>query len=59
LLENGAETELSMREVKATPLNFAANKGYVSVVELLLSHGANVDNKKNDGKTVSNFYLQA
>lgn len=42
-----------MYEVEATPLNFAANKGFPKVVSLLIENGANVSNqKKPDLRTV-------
>jgi ankyrin repeat protein len=42
-----------MLEVEATPLNYAANKGFVKIVDLLIESGANVSNqKKPDLRTV-------
>jgi ankyrin repeat protein len=38
-------------ETKWTPLHKAANSGYIEVVRILISHGAEIDRKNDDGDT--------
>ncbi|XBH84198.1 hypothetical protein VPH35_072445 [Triticum aestivum] len=48
LLDHGADTE-KLNSEGYTPLHFATNQGYVDIVELLLSKGANTDGLSHGG----------
>jgi ankyrin repeat protein len=52
LLEYGADKEAkSEDEDKQTPLHYAASKGYLEFVRLLLKYGANIHAKNAEERT--------
>ncbi|KAH9029595.1 hypothetical protein EDB85DRAFT_1516161 [Lactarius pseudohatsudake] len=50
LLEHGADPNAGDKD-HSTPLHQASSKGFVEVARLLLSYGANVDEKDEEGRT--------
>ncbi|XP_045891420.1 ankyrin repeat and SOCS box protein 16 [Micropterus dolomieu] len=54
LLEGGAEVNVRMRESRITPLHVAARRGLEELVELFLSHGADVLATNREGETPLN-----
>jgi ankyrin repeat protein len=52
LLEHGADPNThDDNDTNSTPLHIASSKGWLEVARLLLSHGANVDEKDKEGRT--------
>uniref|UniRef100_A0A8C6UQ04 Ankyrin repeat and SOCS box containing 16 n=1 Tax=Neogobius melanostomus TaxID=47308 RepID=A0A8C6UQ04_9GOBI len=54
LLAGGAEVNVRMRESRLTPLHVAARRGLDKLVELFLSHGADVLATNQEGETPLN-----
>ena len=57
LLENGADCDTRTRSYGATALQFAADRGYKDIVDLLLEHGTDVNRVDIKGRTA--VYLAA
>jgi truncated hemoglobin YjbI/ankyrin repeat protein len=51
LLEAGATADVASGPTRGTPLHQAARRGYVSVAETLLNHGATIDARDAKGQT--------
>jgi ankyrin repeat protein len=51
LLEHGANPNLAWGELNDAPLHIAAQRWDVSMVELLVSHGADIQQRRADGRT--------
>jgi hypothetical protein len=51
LLEHGADANLSWGELKDAPLHIAAERWDVPMVELLMQHGADIQQRRADGRT--------
>jgi len=51
LIDNGADVNVALRRVGTTPLQAAARKGNVRIVELLLSRVADINAKDSSGHT--------
>ena len=51
LLEHGADPNLSWAEHGDAPLHIAAQRCNVDMVELLVSHGADIHQRRSDGRT--------
>ena len=51
LLEHGADPNLAWAEPGDAPLHIAAQRCDVSMVELLVRHGANIHQQRRDGRT--------
>jgi len=51
LLEHGANPNLSWGELNDAPLHIAAQRWDVSMVELLVKHGADIQQRRADGRT--------
>ena len=51
LLEHGANPNLSWGELNDAPLHIAAQRWDVSMVELLVKHGADIQQRRGDGRT--------
>jgi hypothetical protein len=51
LLEHGADASLSWAEVGDAPLHIAAERWDVPMVELLVHHGADIHQRRADGRT--------
>jgi len=51
LLEHGADPDLVWAEIGDAPLHIAAQRCGVAVVELLVSHGADIHQRRADGRT--------
>src|SRR5262249_1215972 len=51
LLEHGADPNLAWAEIGDAPLHIAAQRCDVAVVELLVSHGADIHRRRSDGRT--------
>lgn len=51
LVEHGADTNLAWGEFGDAPLHIAAQRWDVDMAELLVSHGADVNKRRTDGRT--------
>ncbi|MGE5206447.1 MAG: ankyrin repeat domain-containing protein [Chlamydiota bacterium] len=51
LLEHGAEPNLAWAQSGDAPLHIAAQRWNVAMVELLVSHGADIHQRRSDGRT--------
>ena len=51
LLEHGADPNISDNDHSSTPLHRASSRRWLNVTRLLLSHGANVDEKAKERRT--------
>jgi ankyrin repeat protein len=51
LLEHGANPNLAWGEQNDAPLHMAAQRWSVAIVELLAKHGADIDQRRADGRT--------
>ena len=51
LLEHGADPNLAWAEPGDAPLHIAAQRCNVEMVELLVRHGANIQQRRHDGRT--------
>jgi ankyrin repeat protein len=51
LLEHGADPNLAWAEHGDAPLHIAAQRWNVAMVELLVSHGAHIHQRRSDGRT--------
>jgi ankyrin repeat protein len=51
LLEHGADTNLTWAEHGDAPLHIAAQRLNVAMVQLLVSHGADIHQRRSDGRT--------
>ncbi|MGH7635061.1 MAG: ankyrin repeat domain-containing protein, partial [Gemmatimonadaceae bacterium] len=51
LLEHGADPNLAWGELSDTPLHIAAERWDVSMIELLVYHGADIHRRRTDGRT--------
>lgn len=48
-LSLGADVDFMLDSLQLTPLLAAARQGYVSAMELLISHGADIEKKNTNG----------
>ena len=55
LLEHGADPNLAWAEHGDAPLHVAAQRWNVAMVELLVSHGADIHQRRSDGRTPHNI----
>lgn len=51
LLDHGADPNLTWSEVGDAPLHLAAQRWNVAMVDLLVSHGADIHQRRSDGRT--------
>ena len=51
LLEHGADANLSWGELNDAPLHIGAQRWNVSMIELLVQHGADIHQRRADGRT--------
>ncbi len=58
LISLGSDVNHKAKSSGRTPLHIAAMKGYISIAELLLGYGAQLDAKDNEGHTEEEIAIE-